>query len=55
VNYGTGTPAVQPAYTPAAPTCTCLVKEYAQDGSVVFRDNCTGETASAPADGNPPA
>lgn len=39
--------AVRPAYT--APRCTCLTKEYTQDGLVVFQDVCTKEVASAPA------
>jgi hypothetical protein len=37
----------------AAPTynrCTCLTKEYTQEGAVVFKDVCTQETAM-----NPPA
>jgi hypothetical protein len=28
--------------------CTCLTKDYLQDGSVVFRDVCTKEEAMAP-------
>ena len=32
----------------AAPRCTCLTKEYTQDGLVVFQDVCTKEVASAP-------
>ena len=32
----------------AAPRCTCLTKEYTQDGLVVFKDVCTKEVASAP-------
>jgi hypothetical protein len=32
----------------AAPRCTCLTKEYTQDGLVVFQDVCTKELASAP-------
>lgn len=32
----------------AAPRCTCLSKEYTQDGLVVFKDVCTKEVASAP-------
>jgi hypothetical protein len=31
---------------PPAP-CTCLTKSYAQDGSVMFADNCTKESAVA--------
>jgi hypothetical protein len=31
---------------PPAP-CTCLTKSYAQDGSVLFADNCTKESAVA--------
>ena len=33
-----------------APTCTCLTKTYLQDGSVLFKDVCTTESAIAPAD-----
>jgi hypothetical protein len=41
-----------PAYgvdTAAAPggTCNCLFKEYLRDGSVVFTDRCTKESAIA--------
>ena len=32
----------------AAPRCTCLTKEYTQDGLVIFQDTCTKELASAP-------
>ena len=32
-------------------TCTCLTKDYTQEGNVVFKDLCTKEMASAPADG----
>src|SRR3954466_1854407 len=32
----------------AAPRCTCLTKEYTQEGLTVFRDACTKEIASAP-------
>lgn len=39
----------QPSYVyskPApAPSCTCLTKEYAPDGTVIFKDVCTKETA----------
>jgi hypothetical protein len=31
-----------------APRCSCLTKEYTQDGLVVFQDVCTKEVASAP-------
>jgi hypothetical protein len=34
------------AAPPPAP-CTCLTKSYAQDGSVMFADNCTKESAVA--------
>ena len=41
--------AVAPSYAAApAPRCTCLTKEYTQDGLVVFQDVCTKEVASAP-------
>ena len=29
--------------------CTCLRKDYTQDGQVVFQDVCTKEVAAAPA------
>ena len=32
----------------AAPRCTCLTKEYTQEGTVIFQDTCTKELASAP-------
>jgi len=44
-----------PAYISSAPapvaTCpvNCLRKQYLQDGSVLFTDQCTNESASAPA------
>ncbi len=31
--------------TAPAPVCTCLVKEYLDDGAVRFTDTCTRETA----------
>ena len=40
--------AVAPAIAAPAPRCTCLTKEYTQDGLVVFKDVCTKEVASAP-------
>jgi hypothetical protein len=49
-------PAPQTYVAPTAPTyaaapspapCNCLTKSYTQDGSVVFADNCTKETAMA--------
>ena len=40
--------AVAPALAAPAPRCTCLTKEYTQDGLVVFKDVCTKEVASAP-------
>jgi hypothetical protein len=50
--YGVGVGAVAAtsyAVAPAAaPRCTCLTKEYTQDGLVVFKDVCTKEVASAP-------
>jgi len=36
------------AAAPAAPRCTCLTKEYTQEGTVIFQDTCTKELASAP-------
>jgi hypothetical protein len=41
---------VQPV---AEGTCNCLTKDYTPDGTVVFKDLCTKETASAPVDGAP--
>ena len=35
-------------YTKPAPSCTCLTKEYMDDGRVVFKDVCTKEMAVAP-------
>jgi hypothetical protein len=32
--------------------CTCLTKGYTPEGMVVFKDLCTKEMASAPADGS---
>ncbi|HKS64977.1 MAG TPA: hypothetical protein VJT13_24975 [Xanthobacteraceae bacterium] len=40
--------AVAPTVAAPAPRCTCLTKEYTQDGLVVFKDVCTKEVASAP-------
>jgi len=40
--------AVAPRPVVAAPNpCTCLSKEYTQDGMVVFQDRCTNEAAAA--------
>jgi hypothetical protein len=53
--YVAGPSYVAPSYVaappsrPAAATCTCLRKDYTQDGQVVFQDVCTKEGASAPA------
>jgi hypothetical protein len=38
------------AAAPAQAPCTCLTKTYLQDGSVLFKDVCTTESAIAPAD-----
>ena len=38
------------ATAPATNRCTCLTKEYTQEGAVVFKDVCTNEMAM-----NPPA
>jgi hypothetical protein len=49
--YGAPVVATSYAVAPvaaAAPRCTCLTKEYTQDGLVVFQDVCTKEVASAP-------
>jgi hypothetical protein len=35
------------ASAPSAEPCNCLAKSYMQDGSVMFVDNCTKETAMA--------
>ena len=52
VIYGVGAVATSYAVAPAvaapARPCTCLTKEYTQDGLVVFKDVCTKEVASAP-------
>jgi hypothetical protein len=53
--YGETAPVYAPE-TAAAPagTCNCLFKEYLQDGSVVFTDRCTKESAiAAPLPSNP--
>src|SRR5262249_27167809 len=42
----TGVIASAPVAAPA-PTCTCLTKTYLQDGSVLFKDVCTRESAVA--------
>jgi hypothetical protein len=36
--------------TPGSGPCTCLTKQYLADGSVLFRDVCTKETAMATPD-----
>jgi hypothetical protein len=41
---------VQPA---ANQSCNCLSKSYAPDGTVVFADNCSKETATAAPAGAP--
>jgi hypothetical protein len=38
-------PARQTVVTQTEAPCTCLSKEYLQDGSVLFKDNCTKESA----------
>ncbi len=43
--YGVG--GYTAAATGPAPVCTCLTKEYLDDGAVRFIDNCTKETAIA--------
>jgi hypothetical protein len=47
-----GAPVVAAATYAVAPRvtnrCTCLTKEYTQDGLVVFQDVCTKEIAAAP-------
>ena len=44
-------PVVYTAVRPVAGPCTCLSKEYTQEGVVVFKDRCTNEMAMNP----PPA
>jgi hypothetical protein len=34
-------------------TCNCLTKDYTPEGTVVFKDLCTKEMASAPVEGAP--
>ena len=34
-------------------TCNCLTKDYTPEGTVVFKDLCTKEMASAPGEGAP--
>lgn len=46
----TGVVASTPVAAAAPAPCTCLTKTYLQDGSVLFKDVCTTETAIAPAD-----
>ena len=44
----------RPVYVAARPVvatpgpCTCLTKEYTQEGAVVFKDRCTAEMAMNP-------
>jgi len=38
-------------YTKAADPCTCLTKEYTDDGRVLFKDVCTKESAISPPGG----
>ena len=52
--YVAGPSYVTPSYVaapaqPAPASCTCLRKDYTQDGQVVFQDICTKEVAAAPA------
>jgi hypothetical protein len=55
VEPGYSTSYVAPTYTTSAPTAVatcpsnCLKKQYLEDGSVVFTDQCTNESATAPA------
>ena len=44
------TPPVVYAAAPVITTnrCTCLTKEYTQEGAVLFKDNCTNEMAMNP-------
>ena len=41
----TGGATAKAVTTAAAAPCTCLTKEYLQDGSVLFKDLCTKEAA----------
>lgn len=47
--YGVPVVAGVATYAATAPagTCTCLVKEYLDDGAIRFTDTCTKETAIA--------
>jgi len=45
-----GVVASTPVAAAAPAPCTCLTKTYLQDGSVLFKDVCTTESAIAPAD-----
>ena len=55
VEPGYSTSYVAPTYATSAPaavaTCpsNCLKKQYQEDGSVLFYDQCTNESATAPA------
>jgi hypothetical protein len=46
--YGYGVRPTYYAATPVAGPCTCLSKEYTQEGVVVFKDRCTNEMAMNP-------
>lgn len=50
--YWVGATYARPVYPvaarPVASNCTCLVKEYLPNGSVLFRDGCTNEAAVNP-------
>lgn len=43
------------AETPSYSRCTCLTKEYTQEGAVVFKDVCTNEFAMNPPETTGPA
>jgi hypothetical protein len=51
--YTGGYPVYGAVSTPAPVTCTCLTKTYLQDGTVVFADQCTKESAAASPAGTP--
>ena len=54
VGVGVAGVAAYEAAPAAAPVCTCLTKQYLDNGAVVFTDTCTNESAIAmPPAGSP--
>jgi hypothetical protein len=47
VGVGVAGVAAYEAAPAAAPVCTCLTKQYMDNGAVVFTDTCTNESAIA--------